>query len=87
MISDSHIVALEKSGHSLFLEEKEKFNAELIRFAGKQIKWPKINSQVYDIFEILFGAIFTGLSGWLNGIRNMEIFQPSFHNQRKGTRA
>jgi len=27
------------------------------------------------------------LSGWLNGIRNMEIFQPSFHDQRKGTRA
>jgi pimeloyl-ACP methyl ester carboxylesterase len=34
-ISDSHIVVFEKSGHSLFLEEKEKFNAELIKFAGK----------------------------------------------------
>jgi len=33
-ISDSHIVVFEKSGHSLFLEEKEKFNAELIKFAG-----------------------------------------------------
>ena len=31
--------------------------------------------------------VFTGLSGWLNGIRNMEIFQPSVHDQRKGTRA
>jgi hypothetical protein len=43
--------------------------------------------QLYNIFEILFGIVFTGLSGWLNGIRNMEIFQPSFHDQRKGTRA
>ena len=30
--------------------------------------------------------LFTGLSGWLNGIRNMEIFQPSFHDQRNGRR-
>ncbi len=30
---NSHIVAFEKSGHSLFLEEMEKFNAELIKFA------------------------------------------------------
>jgi hypothetical protein len=29
----------------------------------------------------------TGLSGWHNGIRDMEVFQPSFHGQRKGTRA
>jgi hypothetical protein len=29
----------------------------------------------------------TGLSGWHNGIRDMEVFQPSFHDQRKGTRA
>ncbi len=34
-ISDSHIVAFENSGHSLFLEETHKFNAELIKFAGK----------------------------------------------------
>jgi pimeloyl-ACP methyl ester carboxylesterase len=34
-ISDSHIVAFENSGHSLFLEEKHKFNEELIKFAGK----------------------------------------------------
>jgi len=27
------------------------------------------------------------LSDWLNGIRNMEIFQSSFHDQRNGTRA
>jgi hypothetical protein len=27
------------------------------------------------------------LSGWLNGIRDMEIFQSSFHDQRNGTRA
>jgi pimeloyl-ACP methyl ester carboxylesterase len=34
-IEDSHIVAFENSGHSLFLEETKKFNAELIKFAGK----------------------------------------------------
>jgi len=34
-ISNSRIVPFEKSGHSLFLEETLKFNAELIRFAGK----------------------------------------------------
>lgn len=34
-ISDSHLVAFENSGHSLFLEEKHKFNDELIKFAGK----------------------------------------------------
>lgn len=32
-ISKSHIVAFENSGHSLFLEETQKFNAELIKFA------------------------------------------------------
>lgn len=34
-ISDSHLVAFENSGHSLFLEEKHKFNDEIIKFAGK----------------------------------------------------
>jgi non-heme chloroperoxidase len=34
-ISDSHIVAFENSGHSLFLEETHKFNTELIKFAEK----------------------------------------------------
>src|SRR5450759_385791 len=34
-ISNSHIVVFENSGHSLFLEETHKFNAELIKFAGK----------------------------------------------------
>lgn len=34
-IANSQIVAFEKSGHSLFLEETEKFNTELIKFAGK----------------------------------------------------
>jgi non-heme chloroperoxidase len=34
-IADSQLIAFEKSGHSLFLEETKKFNAELIRFAGK----------------------------------------------------
>jgi pimeloyl-ACP methyl ester carboxylesterase len=34
-IPESRIVAFEKSGHSLFLEETEKFNIELIKFAGK----------------------------------------------------
>jgi non-heme chloroperoxidase len=32
-IPDSHIIAFENSGHSLFLEETKKFNAELIKFA------------------------------------------------------
>lgn len=32
-ISNSRIVAFEKSGHSLFLEETEKFNEELIKFS------------------------------------------------------
>lgn len=32
-IANSHIVAFENSGHSLFLEETTKFNAELIKFA------------------------------------------------------
>jgi len=34
-ITDSHLVAFEKSGHSLFLEETKKFNSELIKFAKK----------------------------------------------------
>jgi hypothetical protein len=38
-------------------------------------------------YEILFGGVFTDLLDWLNGIRNMEISQSSFHDQRKGTRA
>src|SRR5665647_1852775 len=32
-ILNSHLVAFENSGHSLFLEETQKFNAELIKFA------------------------------------------------------
>jgi len=35
LIPDSRIVAFQKSGHSLFLEETKKFNAELIKFACK----------------------------------------------------
>lgn len=34
-ITDSHLVVFEKSGHSMFLEETDKFNSELIKFAGK----------------------------------------------------
>jgi pimeloyl-ACP methyl ester carboxylesterase len=34
-ISDSHLIPFENSGHSLFLEETEKFNAALIKFGGK----------------------------------------------------
>lgn len=34
-ISNSHLVIFEKSGHSLFLEETDKFNSELIKFAKK----------------------------------------------------
>jgi len=34
-IVNSHLVAFENSGHSLFLEETKKFNAELIKFAGE----------------------------------------------------
>jgi non-heme chloroperoxidase len=36
-ISNSHIIAFEKSGHSSFLEETHKFNAELIRFARSRV--------------------------------------------------
>jgi non-heme chloroperoxidase len=32
-ISDSQLIAFAKSGHSLFLEEMEKFNTELVKFA------------------------------------------------------
>ncbi|EKD32258.1 MAG: hypothetical protein ACD_77C00142G0005 [uncultured bacterium] len=35
-ISDSQLVIFEKSGHSLFLEETDKFNSELIKF-GKRV--------------------------------------------------
>jgi pimeloyl-ACP methyl ester carboxylesterase len=34
-IPDSKLVVFEKSGHSLFLEETDKFNSELIKFASK----------------------------------------------------
>ena len=34
-ISDSQLIPFENSGHSLFLEETQKFNAALIKFAGK----------------------------------------------------
>ncbi|MCX6219374.1 MAG: alpha/beta hydrolase [Bacteroidia bacterium] len=34
-IVKSHLVTFENSGHSLFLEETQKFNAELIQFAKK----------------------------------------------------
>jgi non-heme chloroperoxidase len=34
-ITSSKVVAFEKSGHSLFLEETHKFNQELAKFAGK----------------------------------------------------
>ncbi|MDP1622673.1 MAG: alpha/beta hydrolase [Bacteroidales bacterium] len=34
-ISDSQLIPFENSGHSLFLEETEKFNTALIKFAGK----------------------------------------------------
>src|ERR1035437_8358626 len=33
--SNSNVIAFENSGHSLFLEETHKFNAELIKFAEK----------------------------------------------------
>lgn len=33
LIQNAQLVAFEKSGHSLFLEETKKFNAELIKFA------------------------------------------------------
>ena len=37
-IPGSQLVPFENSGHSLFLEEPEKFNAELIKFAAKPNK-------------------------------------------------
>ena len=39
-ILNSHIVAFENSGHSMFLEETKKFNSELIQFANKNYKVP-----------------------------------------------
>jgi pimeloyl-ACP methyl ester carboxylesterase len=37
-ITNSYLVAFENSGHSLFLEETQKFNAELIKFAKDRSK-------------------------------------------------
>jgi len=34
-ISGSQLIPFENSGHSLFLEETDKFNAALIKFASK----------------------------------------------------
>ncbi len=34
LLSDARLIAFEDSGHSLFLEETEKFNKELIKFAA-----------------------------------------------------
>jgi non-heme chloroperoxidase len=34
-IANSHIIVFENSGHSMFLEETQKFNKELIKFAKK----------------------------------------------------
>jgi non-heme chloroperoxidase len=34
-IENSHLVSFDNSGHSMFLEETQKFNTELIKFAGK----------------------------------------------------
>jgi non-heme chloroperoxidase len=34
-IHEAHIIAFENSGHSMFLEETQKFNEELLKFAGK----------------------------------------------------
>lgn len=34
-IKNSQIIAFENNGHSMFLEEKEKFNLEIIAFAGE----------------------------------------------------
>jgi hypothetical protein len=47
---------------------------------------PALQSLEEQSLQVLFDAVFTDLSGWLNGIRNMEISQPSFRDQRKGTR-
>ena len=35
LIQNAQLVAFEQSGHSLFLEETNKFNSELIKFATK----------------------------------------------------
>ncbi|MBF0364619.1 MAG: hypothetical protein HQK50_03555 [Oligoflexia bacterium] len=35
-IKNSKIIRFEKSGHALFIEEKEKFNDELKKFASKR---------------------------------------------------
>jgi len=43
-ISNSHIIPFDNSGHSLFLEETQKFNAELIKFAKEA---PKPRNKIY----------------------------------------
>jgi pimeloyl-ACP methyl ester carboxylesterase len=35
LLSQSRLVPFEKSGHALFIEEREKFNTELVSFMGK----------------------------------------------------
>jgi pimeloyl-ACP methyl ester carboxylesterase len=37
-IANSYIIAFENSGHSMFLEETQKFNSELIKFAKENYK-------------------------------------------------
>lgn len=45
MIENSELVTFDESGHSLFLEETQKFNSELIKFAKENYKDRKIESE------------------------------------------
>jgi non-heme chloroperoxidase len=46
-IDGSKLVPFQNSGHSLFLEETKKFNAELIRFAGKEPGTGTVTKKTY----------------------------------------
>ena len=41
---------------------------------------------VFLYLLILFSNTVTNLIGWHNGIKYIEVFQPSVYDQRKGTR-
>jgi pimeloyl-ACP methyl ester carboxylesterase len=48
-IADSHIIAFEDSGHSMFLEETRKFNVELIKFAKENYKVDRNNINEIEV--------------------------------------
>jgi len=66
--------------------QKPDNSAGLLIVISASASAPALQSLEEQSLQVLFDAVYTDLSGWLNGIRNMEISQPSFHDQRKGTR-